>query len=286
MRRRGATAMTTDLRRRFQLLLAQDDLDLPMLPMVASQVTSLCADEDTDAAKLSQVLHQDQALAGNVLRVANSPMYAGQVPIVSLQQAVSRLGMMQVSEIAMAVSVRNRVFRSKAHAELLRNLWSHSVLAGYFTKEVSRMRRRNVEIAFVCGLLHDVGKAILIATLEERKEDPRFANYAELLAALHDFHCQVGSRLVSAWKLPEQLHEAIVYHHAFDLAPSYGEMAAMTCLGDLLSHLALPVPGQTVVDKDALRRHEVIVALNLHSDQMDELIAKQDSALRFMEAIG
>lgn len=277
----------TDLRGQFQRLLDKDELDLPMLPHVASQVMSLCADEYTDAAKLSKVLHQDQALAGNVLRVANSPMYAGQMPIVSLQQAVSRLGMMQVSEIAMAVAVRNKVFRSKTYGDMLRNLWNHSVLSGYFTKEVARMRRRNVEIAFVCGLLHDVGKAILIANLDNQEEgDPKIAHSSELAEALHDYHCDVGSRLASRWKLPDQLQEAITYHHDFELAPSFGDMASMTCLGDLLAHLVLPVSGYGPVNSDVLRQHDVVVGLNLYPDQVDALMAKQDRALQFMEAVG
>lgn len=277
----------TDLRIRFQRLLTQDDMDLPMLPAIASQVMRLCADEDTDAAKLSQVLHRDLALAGNVLRVANSPVYAGHMSIVSLQQAVSRLGMMQVSEIATAVTVRNRLFRSNAYGGMLRNLWNHSVLAGYFTKEVARMRRRDVEIAFVCGLLHDVGKAILIGSLDgEAEGDARAAGASQLTDVLHEFHCQVGSRLVSEWKLPAQIREAVAYHHDFELAPSFADLAAMTCLGDLLAHLVLPVGSHATGDSDVLRWHDLVAVLGLRPEQVDELVAKQASALEFMEAVG
>ena len=67
--------------------------------------------------------------------------------------------MQAITEIAVAVSVRSRLFANEACASLLQALWRHSVLTAFFTKAIARVRRRNVEIAFLCGLLHDLGKA-------------------------------------------------------------------------------------------------------------------------------
>ncbi|MEN8165476.1 MAG: HDOD domain-containing protein, partial [Acidobacteriota bacterium] len=92
--------------------------------------------------------------------VANSAAYVGAVPCSSLQQAVSRLGLQMITEIAMAVSVRGRMFGNPRCAELLAALWKHSVLTAWFTKEIARAHGHNVEVAFLCGLLHDVGKAV------------------------------------------------------------------------------------------------------------------------------
>ena len=69
---------------------------------------------------------------------ANSAAYAGQIPCSSLQQAVSRLGMQLITEIAMAVSVRSRMFGNAVCADLLAMLWKHSVLTGFYTKEIAR----------------------------------------------------------------------------------------------------------------------------------------------------
>ena len=65
---------------------------------------SLCSEETCDAARLAELITHDQALAGHVLGVSNSAAYAPKEPIVSLQQAVSRLGSDTVCEIAMAPS--------------------------------------------------------------------------------------------------------------------------------------------------------------------------------------
>lgn len=89
---------------------AEQSLSLPMLPAVANEVLALTQAETTDAARLSQVMHRDPALASNVLRVANSAAFVGQVPCASLQQAVSRLGLQRVTEIALALAVKGSVF--------------------------------------------------------------------------------------------------------------------------------------------------------------------------------
>ena len=129
---------TSDLSRVFARQIADRKIELPPMPGTASEVMALCQSESTDAAKLSAVIHRDQTIASNVLRVANSAAYAGQVPCSSLQQAVSRLGMQLITEIAMAVSVRGRMFANKTCAELLGTLWKHSILTGFFTKEIAR----------------------------------------------------------------------------------------------------------------------------------------------------
>ena len=201
---------TSDLSRVFARQIADRKIELPPMPGTASEVMALCQSESTDAAKLSAVIHRDQTIASNVLRVANSAAYAGQVPCSSLQQAVSRLGMQLITEIAMAVSVRGRMFANKTCAELLGSLWKHSILTGFFTKEIARARRRNVEIAFLCGLLHDVGKAVLVNNVDRvlGKNDLALP-IAVLLEALDEQHIPAGTLLAREWKLPDQVAEAI-----------------------------------------------------------------------------
>src|ERR671915_1996434 len=68
-------------------------VDLPLLPQVASQVLSLIYDPNAEASRLAALIHQDQALAAHVIRIANSPAYMPRNPVISLQHAVAMLGM-------------------------------------------------------------------------------------------------------------------------------------------------------------------------------------------------
>jgi len=77
------------------------------LPRVCAQLAELTAQQVTDAAQLARLIQSDPALAGEIMRVANSPALRPRMPVVSLQQAVSWLGVAEVRNIAMAVMLRS-----------------------------------------------------------------------------------------------------------------------------------------------------------------------------------
>lgn len=280
------TTVTSDLSLRFARLIAERNLELPTMPGTAAEVMSLCQQETTDAARLSAVLHRDPTIATNVLRVANSAAYMGQIPCASLQQAVGRLGMQQITEIALAVSVRGRLFGNPRCQEQLGALWKHSVLAGFFTKEIARMRRRNVEIAFLCGLLHDVGKAVLLCNVDRLSGSDVAAVPPDVLwHAVDEHHVQAGALLAAEWKLPVQVVEAVQCHHDWQQAKHFADMAMTACLADELSHLLAPTPYCPSTTEEAVRRHPVLAGLNLYGDHLDELLKLRERALQVTEGL-
>lgn len=269
----------------FREKIAQRQLELPVLPGVAAEIVSLCSDEDTDAAMLSKVIHRDQTLAGSVLRVANSSAHAGQVPCASLQQAVSRLGLQIITEIALAVSLRSRAFQSKVYGDMLNKLWRHALLAGLFTKEIARMRRQNVEIAFLAGLLHDIGKTVLLSNLD-RAHGRAEAPMDELVTALQEHHTQAGGLLAAEWRLPEQIAEAIVLHHDFARATRYADLTMMVCLADLVAHGVAPSALEPDLGGTTIAEHPVVAGLNLYPDQLQELLQRTEKIVSVAEALG
>ena len=140
----------------------KDRIDLPVLPQVAGRVMALANDPSADAARLSTLIHQDQALAAHVLRIANSPAYMPRTPIASLQHAVAMLGVNQLSEIAVTVSLKSGAVKIPGHEADIRQLWRHALASGAYAKEIARLRRYNVESAYLCGLLHAVGKPVVL----------------------------------------------------------------------------------------------------------------------------
>lgn len=260
-------------------------LELPMLPHVAAELISLCNRPDTDAARLCQVVHQDQALAGHVLRVANSPSYGASVPIVSLQQAIARLGLSHLGEIAMAVAVRGKVFAVQGPAGLVTQLWRHSVAVGCYAREIARLLKTNVETAFLCGLLHDVGKVVTLwAALDARDQLEHDPTLPELVEVMDEYHCRLGSRLATTWNLPPTVRDAIEHHHDYEAATEMGEQAAITCLADQLAHLVLA--GCEGFEPQALRYHPVLSALNLYRGDVDLLLSLRETVADRVQAIG
>ena len=150
------------VRARITTQLEQGALDLPLLPVVANQVLLLSGDPNADSSKLSALIQQDQALAGQILRIANSAAYAPRSPIVSLQQAIAWLGMNMLASLAFSVSVQSGVFKVKGYEKEVRALWHQALATGLYGKEIARRNRHNVENAFLCGILHTIGKPLLI----------------------------------------------------------------------------------------------------------------------------
>jgi len=93
------------------------------LPRVCAQLAELTAQEVIDAAQLARLIQSDPALAGEIIRVANSPALRPRTAIVSLQQAVSWLGVAEVRNIAMAVMLRGEVFTAPGHEPQTEELW-------------------------------------------------------------------------------------------------------------------------------------------------------------------
>ena len=259
--------------------------DLPMLPQVVTEVLSLCNSEDSDAAKISELVHQDQAIAGHVLRVVNSPMFGGQSRIVSLQQAISRLGLNQLVEIVVAVSVRSRLFTTGRQIDMLKQMWRHSVATGFLAKEIARIRRRNVESMFLCGLMHDVGKTVLLDALGQlESEMGRDLPRDDVYLALDVYHAQVGGMLARQWRMPEQVVEAVEHHHDYDSAEKFQEAAITVNFSDQMAHVMFPSPDRTVT-RDDLEQAKVLEDLNLYRDDLESLFAKEEQLTEMLEAM-
>ncbi len=258
-------------------------IDLPLLPNVVMEVMQLSSSENADARKIADMLHRDQTLAGHVLRLANSPAYKPKMPIVSLQQAVSRLGLTQLCEIAYTVSVKGQVFKGKGYEQDVRFLWQHAVGAAVYAKELARMLDYDLDKAFLWGLLHDVGKPVVLLTLTElQKELDIRLERDVVLAAMDAYHAQVGGMLADRWSLPTMVKESILYHHNYFSAPTCVEAAMVTCLADQLSyHLLAPEE----VPADSIRDDRVVSHLRCSAENLAALLDKGDEIMQVVETM-
>ena len=212
-------------------------LRLPVLPTVAVELLASVNDDNCDARSLAARVQRDPSLAAHVLRVANSARFAPKEPIVSLTQAIGRLGLATLREIVVSVAVKGSTFDVKGHEAYVEQLWRHALLAGRLAQEIARARRANVEAAFLCGLLHDIGRPVALQGLVDLcKELGARPSEAELLQAIAGLHQEVGGLLVERWKLPEWVHAAVRFHHHPDDAPSHHDLVRTTALADVLAH--------------------------------------------------
>ena len=244
---------------------------------------ALANDPSADAARLSTLIHQDQALAAHVLRIANSPAYMPRTPIASLQHAVAMLGVNQLSEIAVTISLKSGAVKIPGHEENIRQLWRHALASGAYAKEIARMRRYNVESAYLCGLLHGVGKPVVLKTVTAIAAEMRIPLAPDTITSFLDgYHPHVGSLIATEWALPPQVAAAIFYYRIYEQAPSHKQEVMMTCLADRLATYIL-VPDS--FDDSTLREHTVFADLNLYPNDIDSLLSLKEKVLNLVDTM-
>lgn len=215
----NASAANTQTEQLVAAAIAEGSLDLPPLPEIAAEVMRLTRGEtsaddggDASAAKLTQLIQRDIALAGQIMRVANSALYARRTPVLTLSQAIAWLGIREIRNIAFAVAVQAQVFTSTCFRREMSELWRESVITGLFAQEIARLKGRDAESAYLCGLLHRTGMAIILnragATALKLGLAPDAGQVYEI-AAMHE--SRVGKRLGVEWSLPLAVAAAIAH---------------------------------------------------------------------------
>ncbi|MCC6216216.1 MAG: HDOD domain-containing protein [Polyangiaceae bacterium] len=251
--------------------LREGALEIPVLPAVASQVLAACHSEQSDARTVTGLVERDQALAAHVLRVANSAGYAAAAAITSLQQAVGRLGLGTVCDLALTASLARSVRPPKGFEPLAAGLWGRAAAASAYAKEIARVRRRNAESVALAGLLHDVGMPVVLRAAAAVGGPSATRDSVE--HAMHELHGEVGARLVREWKLPEGVAQAALHHHAPALASDDdAELAWTVHLADRLTGWALDPRHDTdaapPLDADPVE----LAALGLYDDDFERLL--------------
>ncbi len=258
-------------------------LQLPLLPQVANQVLLLTSDPQADATRLAALIQQDQALATQILKIANSPAYMPRSPIVSLQQAVTWLGMKLLSDLARTVSIQNGVFRVRGYEVQIGELWRHALASGLFAKEIARQSRQNVESAFLSGLLHTIGKPVVLEALIDIQESMSLSlDWEQLRGLLEAHHVQVGARITESWGLPELVKDAILFYDHYQDTTKSQKVAMITCLADGLAQSLLTAQGW---DENSLARLPVIQDLNFYAEDITSLMTHGDVIIQSVNAM-
>lgn len=258
-------------------------IELPVMPSVARKVFTLTNDPNAEVSELSDLIHSDQSIASHVLRIANSAAYGGGDQIVSLKQAVARLGMNLLGEIAIAVSLQSDLFKAPGFEAEISRLLKHALAAGAYGKEIARKRRRNVEGQFLCGLLHSVGKPIALQIVGKlQKELGVSLRKSEASKIVSKFQGRIAMKVTKEWKLPKQLQVTTVFYRKYEDAPAFKEESAATYLSQLLAHWVM---APQVYDASEIGEDPAFEYLNFYPDDVEDLLAKSEDVKAVVSAI-
>ncbi|NLJ73336.1 MAG: HDOD domain-containing protein [Syntrophomonadaceae bacterium] len=222
-----------------QIVAAVDDL--PALPHVVVQVMELTEDPDSTAQDINDVLSQDQAMTARVLKLANSAFYGFPRRIATVTDAIVLLGFKTIKSIVMAASVSDILAREmEGYALEPGELWQHSQSVAMAARHIARkVKYYQLDLAYTAGLLHDIGKVILNNAMKEsyhkvinvvmEQNIPFLDAEVEILGFNHT---EVGARVAEKWNLPQDLVEAINFHHTPENATENKDLTALVHIAD------------------------------------------------------
>jgi HD-like signal output (HDOD) protein len=266
-----ATAVALDeARRRLASSIDSRALELPLLPGVAAEVIAGSVDDNADAARLAQLIQTDQALASHVLRVVNSPALRAAMEIVALRQAISRLGMNKIREIAIAASLSSALIEPVYRAES-QHAWKHALCAGLWAKEIARACRKNTEMAYLCGLLHNIGTPVILRALVGIAKSR--LPHRDVTTLLAEFGAATGELLARAWRLPEPVVATIKWLDRFSESGAHADSVAVASCAVRFARLTLA--GE--LTHESIGTPEAIDHLNLYPDDVAALLRLRDS---------
>jgi len=250
---------------------ASETLNLPVFPRVAQELCKKMADEDSSINDIAAVIAKDQALAGQMLKLANSAFFAGLNKVRTIRESIMRLGVNQVYNCLMAGSQKDfYVSHDPLIAQYLKVLWKHALATARGSQWLLR-KTGFTELAdegFLAGLFHDIGKLLLLRVFETIRSENQDIALSEpfILEILDSMHVEQGYSLMHEWSIPPVYCDVAKHHHEEEFDPSDSLLVAVRIVDHVCAKTGLslkPDPAlvtATLPEVHAMSVKEIVLA--------------------------
>lgn len=207
-----------------------------MLPKVAQEAIGLSEKQNVTLAELGKLIERDPVLAARFITAANSPLYNRGMPVLSVQVALTRMGLVSSRDLLVYAAMEPFFSKHKLLATELERLRLHSLATSAGCVYLAELTRVPVEgAAGLVGLIHDLGALALLDHVAENQTAfvALVADRKLLGSALRQLHERAGAHLATQWKLPTTLRIALGDHHR--LVPTSSSLIKLLVAGDSLA---------------------------------------------------
>jgi HD-like signal output (HDOD) protein len=250
-------------------------VEVPMLPEVASRAFELARDPEVSAREMAALIETDQSLAGHVMRIANSVAYTPLANLVSLQQAIARLGMNVISEIALTAALGSKLFHTPGYEAYVEYNWQHALATSLWAREIARHANIEPGICFLAGLLHSIGRPAVLQTLLELANQHQQTLTPETVYLLENKYCQpVTELVVIRWGMPQQVIDAVKPYQVEQPAEQASDIAAVVHAASRLASYMLDIAAED--DSQSLLELSAFEHLRLSELQVETLLAMEE----------
>lgn len=206
---------------------------IPSLPTLYDEITAALRKESPSLDQIARIISKDVGMAAKILQLSNSAFVGTSGRVSSLVHALSLIGTETVRTLVLSVHVFSQFDGKPQIRASLSALWEHSVAVAALSQRIASCEncaKAMVEQSFTAGLLHDIGKVVLLAEMPreyheifEAQTGPSKTLERERLGCTH---AEVGAYLMSIWGLPFSLVHAVAFHHH----PSESTETEFSCL--------------------------------------------------------
>ena len=219
---------------------------LPPMPAMVARLNALVSDPDVDMKSLAEEISLDPAITAAIIRLSNSAYYRPSRAIRSVHEAIVTLGLRVVKNIVVVAASKGILKVDLENYKMdAPEMWDHSLAVAEIAASIARTKKRPAlpeDVAFTAGLLHDVGKVVLVQyfhkvflmIIAELEKNPG-TSFTELERKYTGYsHDEVGAALLERWQFPGELVEAVRCTYHPDLATINPELAATVHLANTI----------------------------------------------------
>ena len=277
-----------------EALAAVNELGVPPCPHVLSKIGRELRCEVPDVHKIAELITRDATSSAAILKTANSALYGLSTKARSIQQAMAYLGLSHTSYLLASLLLRN-VFPSSNRTALLRFWDTSSELALCAAHVASKLGTVARDEAYTYALFRDVGSAVLICKFDDYDEASlrASAESASNIAVVEKArfgtdHVLTGAALARDWQLPEEMIEAMLWHHADNIfdrdeRPISDESLRLIAIGALCDLIVDDYEGTNANDATIQLTAKTLRVLNLTTPKFEALQAEATELLDQMD---
>lgn len=212
--------IATPLLRALRRALKQERLVLPVVSSTLGRVFEMLEREDVRISDLALAIEADPVLATKVVGVANSVFFGGLDSVVSVENALMRTGLEQAKNIVAGVAIRSSIFTTSGFNEVMELIWRRSMATALASLALLEDNPETRDSAFLLGLVHDIGRTVLLATAAPQlvaAGDPPTDEAIE--AAGNEIRCELGAIVLAAWTFDDEMVDAVLWQERPDDCP-------------------------------------------------------------------
>lgn len=197
---------------------------LPPVPKVYEQFCETLQSAECSVSDVSHIIETDQAILSKILQLVNSAFFGVRHRITTAAQASSMLGLQTLKSLVLMTGLFTPMQQASFPKGFsIEEQWRHSAKVGIYAETICKCEGVTKEMAgeaYTAGLLHDAGELILAFSCPDdytRVFDYGAANHVLTFEAERELlgctHAELGAYLLGIWGIPDQIVEAVAYHH-------------------------------------------------------------------------